>query len=198
MAAVGGCCSRGRVSACEDGPPPRVASFIVAVGGCCGRPDSAAADDAAVLGSAAPMAALGGCCPMAVEAAPDVVGPEPASREASSFVTFSISAVHCPASAAPISMGTRTQAPNVNAIVFMALFSRLKLRKVVRSANSDVSISTDETNRRSGGPTAGDRLDGKSVATFKVAIRPRWRLTARGLSVPSTQPWGVRSGAVRR
>src|SRR4029450_4399377 len=121
MAAVGGCCSRAPVPVCEDGPPPRVASFIVAVGGCCGRPDSAAADDAAVLGSAAPMAALGGCRPTVVEASPPAVGPEPASREASSFVTFSISAVHCPASPAPKGKATRTQAPNVNKGVFMSL-----------------------------------------------------------------------------
>jgi hypothetical protein len=66
---------------------------------------------------------------MVVEAAPPAVGPEPASREASSFVTFSISAVHCPASAVPMGKATRIQAPNINAVVFMALFSRLRLRK---------------------------------------------------------------------
>jgi hypothetical protein len=66
---------------------------------------------------------------MAVEAAPAVVGPEPASREASSFVTFSISAVHCPASAVAMGKATKIQVPNINAVVLMVLLSRLRLRK---------------------------------------------------------------------
>jgi hypothetical protein len=55
-----------------------------------------------------------------VEAAPPAVGPEPASREASSFVTFSISAVHCPASADATGKATRIQVPSINAIVLTA------------------------------------------------------------------------------
>src|SRR4029450_717390 len=147
MAAVGGCCSRAPVPVCEDGPPPRVASFIVAVGGCCGRPDSAAADDAAVLGSAAPMAALGGCRPTVVEAAPPAVGPEPASREASSFVTFSISAVHCPASADATGKVNKIQVPNINAIVLMATSPGCDCEKAAPFRVCGVTISTDETTR---------------------------------------------------
>jgi hypothetical protein len=91
---------------------------MAAVGGCCGFADSAAAADAAVLLSAAPMADVGGCCPVVVPAAP-AVGPDPASRDASSLVTFSISAVHGPAAAVPSGKATTLQAANSNVIVFM-------------------------------------------------------------------------------
>ena len=79
-----------------------MAWFIAAVGGCCGLADSAAAVDPAVLGSAALIAAVGGCCPAAEPAAP-TVGPAPASRVAKSLLVVSISVVHCPARAAPVS-----------------------------------------------------------------------------------------------
>src|SRR5262245_44797692 len=91
---------------------------MAAVGGCCGFADCAALDDAVVLGSAAPMAAVGGCCPLVVPAAP-VVGPAPASREAISLATLSISLVHGPAAAAPIGKTSRAPAPNSNVVVFM-------------------------------------------------------------------------------
>jgi hypothetical protein len=86
-----------------------------------------------------------------VEAALPAVAPEPASREASSFVTFSISAVHYPASAVPMGKATRIQAPNITAVVFMALCLQLRLRKAASRADSSVSISTGETSRRSHG-----------------------------------------------
>jgi hypothetical protein len=92
---------------------------MAAVGGCCGFADSAAAVDAAVLESAAPMADVGGCCPLVVPAAP-AVGPDPASRDAKSLVTFSISAVHCPAAAVPSGKATMAQAPSSNVVVFMS------------------------------------------------------------------------------
>src|SRR5437667_4889704 len=88
---------------------------MVAVGGCCGFADSAAAADAAVLESAAPIADVGGCCPVVGPA----VGPDPASRDASSLVTFSISAVHGPAAAVPSGKTTTAQAPSSNVIAFM-------------------------------------------------------------------------------
>src|SRR5205823_13196346 len=90
---VGGCCSRTVSPARGDAAPPCVAWFMVAVGGCCRFADSAAAADAAVLESAAPMAEVGGCCPVVVPVGP-AVGPDPASRDASSLVRFSISAIH--------------------------------------------------------------------------------------------------------
>ena len=97
-----------------------------------------------------------------VEAAPPAVGPEPASREASSFVTFSISAVHCPALAVAMGKVTRIQVPNINAVVFMAVFSGLRLRKAAPRANSGVSISIDETSRRSVGPSAVARRSNRA------------------------------------
>src|SRR5262249_6451319 len=99
-------------------PPPCVAWFMAAVGGCCGFADSAAAADAAVLESAAPMADVGGCCPVVVPAGP-AVGPDPASRDASSLVIVSMSAVHGPAAAVASGTATMAQAPNSNVIVFM-------------------------------------------------------------------------------
>src|ERR1041384_3363989 len=96
---------------------------MAAVGGCCGFGDSAAAADAAVLGSAAPMADVGGCCPVVVPAGP-AVGPAPASRDASSFVRFSISAVHGPATAISVGKTSSAQAPNRNVVAFMALSPR--------------------------------------------------------------------------
>src|SRR5947208_7105793 len=120
MAAVGGCCSRTVSPARGDAAPPCVAWFMVAVGGCCGFADSAAAADAAVLESAAPMADVGGCCPVVVPAGP-AVGPDPASRDASSLVIVSISAVHGPAAAVPSGKATTAQAPNSNVIVFMRI-----------------------------------------------------------------------------
>jgi hypothetical protein len=56
-----------------------------------------------------------------VELAAPVVGPAPASRDASSFVIFSISVVHGPAPAVPIGKTTSVQAPSSKAVVFMAL-----------------------------------------------------------------------------
>ena len=61
-----------------------------------------------------------------VALAPPAVGPAPASLEASSFVTLSISAVHGPAPAVPADNAARAQAPSSNVIVFMAFFSRLR------------------------------------------------------------------------
>jgi len=101
-----------------DALPPCVAWFIVVVGGCCGFPDSAAAADAAVLESAAPMAEVGGCCPVVVTVGP-AVGPDPASRDARSLVTFSISAVHGPAAAVASGKATTVQAPSSDMIIFM-------------------------------------------------------------------------------
>ena len=49
------------------------------------------------------------------------VGPAPASRDASSFVIFSISVVHCPAAAVPMGKATKAQAPSSKVVVFMAL-----------------------------------------------------------------------------
>jgi hypothetical protein len=118
MAAVGGCCSRTVSPVRADVLPPCVAWFMVAVGGCCGFADSAAAADAAVLVSAAPMAEVGGCCPVVVPTAP-AVGPDPASRDASSLVTFSISAVHGPAAAVASGKATMAQAPSSHMIIFM-------------------------------------------------------------------------------
>ena len=57
------------------------------------------------------------------------VGPAPASRDASSFVIFSISVVHGPAPAVPMGKATNVQAPSSKAVVFMALFSRLRCGK---------------------------------------------------------------------
>jgi hypothetical protein len=48
------------------------------------------------------------------------VGPAPASRDASSFVIFSISVVHGPAPAVPMGKTARVQAPSSKVIVFMA------------------------------------------------------------------------------
>src|SRR5437764_8157024 len=98
---------------------------MAAVGGCCGFADSAAAADAAVLESAAPMADVGGCCPVVVPVGP-AVGPDPASRDASSLVTFSISAVHGPAAAVPSEKATTAQAPS-NEIASMSLSSDSKI-----------------------------------------------------------------------
>src|SRR5437773_10701348 len=92
---------------------------MAAVGGCCGFADSAAAADAAVLGSAAPMADVGGCCPVVVVPTGPAVGPAPASRDASSFVRFSISAVHGPATAISIGKTSSAQAPKRNVVAFM-------------------------------------------------------------------------------
>jgi homogentisate 1,2-dioxygenase len=55
-----------------------------------------------------------------VALAPPAVGPAPASLEANSFVTLSISVVHGPAPAVPTGKATRAQAPSSNVIVFMA------------------------------------------------------------------------------
>ena len=118
IAAVGGCCSRTVSPACGDAPPPCVAWFMAAVGGCCGFADSAAAADAAVLGSAAPIADVGGCCPVVVPTGP-AVGPAPASRDANSFVRFSISVVHGPAAAVPSGRSTSAHAADNKETVFM-------------------------------------------------------------------------------
>jgi hypothetical protein len=61
---------------------------------------------------------VGGCCPVVVPAAP-AVGPAPASRDANSFVTFSISVVHGPAAAVPSGKTTRAYAQSSKLIVFM-------------------------------------------------------------------------------
>jgi Lipocalin-like domain len=98
---------------------------MAAVGGCCGFPDSAAAAEAAVLLSAVPMAAVGGCCPVVVPAAP-AVGPDPASRDAKSLVTFSISVVHGPAAAVPSGKATTAHVANNNVIVFMRVSPETK------------------------------------------------------------------------
>jgi hypothetical protein len=119
-----------------------------------------------------------------VEVADPAVGPEPASREASSFVTFSISAVHCPASAIPMGKAI-TQTPNIHSIAFMALFSRLRLRKAARRANSGVSISIDETSRRSVSPSEWpleERLTSGIGMEETRVVRP-FR-TERGLTLP--------------
>src|SRR5215475_3368656 len=113
---------------------------MAAVGGCWGFADSAAAADAAVLESAAPMAEVGGCCPVVVAVGP-AVGPDPASRDASSLVRFSISAVHGPAAAAPSGKATMAQAPSSNVIVFMSFFSDSRIRQA--------KITTEESNLRS-------------------------------------------------
>jgi len=140
IAAVGGCCSRAVSPARGDAPPPCVAWFMAAVGGCCGFADSAAAADAAVLLSAAPMADVGGCCPVVVPAAP-TVGPDPASRDANSLVTFSISVVHGPAAAVPSGKATTAQAASSNVIVFM--------RFSPNGRNSELAKSTSLANGRS-------------------------------------------------
>ena len=56
-------------------------------------PDWAAVAEALPLWSAWLMALVGGCCPVLEPGAP-VVGPEPASRAASTFARFSTSLVH--------------------------------------------------------------------------------------------------------
>src|SRR5439155_12816395 len=81
--------------------------------------------------SAAPMAAVGGCCPVVVPAAP-AVGPEPASRDASSLVRFSISALHGPAAAVPIGKTAKAQAPNSNVVIFICFFLPVEIPKAVR------------------------------------------------------------------
>jgi hypothetical protein len=48
------------------------------------------------------------------------VGPAPASRDASNFVRFSISAVHGPAVAISIGKTSKAQAPTSDVIIFMA------------------------------------------------------------------------------
>jgi hypothetical protein len=58
-----------------------------------------------------------------VPAAP-AVGPDPASRDASTLVRLSISAVHGPAAAGPTGKATKAQAPSSNVIVFICFFSR--------------------------------------------------------------------------
>src|SRR5512132_70802 len=115
---------------------------MTAVGGCCGFADSAAAADAAVLGSAAPMADVGGCCPVVVPTGP-AVGPAPASRDASSFVRFSISAVHGPAAAISIGKTSSAQAPKRNVLAFMALL--LENRQSALRADVPFSLSTQDT-----------------------------------------------------
>ena len=55
-----------------------------------------------------------------VALAPPAVGPAPASLEASSLVTLSISVVQGPAAAVPADTAARAQAPSSNVIVFMA------------------------------------------------------------------------------
>jgi hypothetical protein len=113
-----------------------------------------------------------------VEAALPAVAPEPASREASSFVTFSISAVHCPAPATPRGKATRIQAPNITAVVFMALCLRLRLRKAASRADSSVSTSTGETSRRS----RRSERDGPMTAL------PGEKVGSRGEEVDVTEP----------
>jgi len=81
-----------------------------------------------VLESAAPMADVGGCCPVVVPAAP-AVGPEPASRDASSLVRFSISALHGPAAAVPIGKTAKAQAPNSNVVIFICFFLPVEIPK---------------------------------------------------------------------
>jgi hypothetical protein len=89
-----------------------------------------------------------------VEAAPPAVGPEPASREASSFVTFSISAVHCPASTDATGKATKIQVPNINAIVLTATspgcdyekaapFRRLRRYDINRRSDSKFRASSE-------------------------------------------------------
>jgi hypothetical protein len=112
---------------------------MAAVGGCCGFADSAAAADAAVLESAAPIAEVGGCWPVVGPVGP-AVGPDPASRDASSLVTFSISAVHGPAAAVPSGKATTAQAPS-NVIVFMSFSPDSRILRV--------EITTEEASLRS-------------------------------------------------
>jgi hypothetical protein len=82
-----------------------------------------------------------------VEAAPPAVGPEPASREASNFVTFSISAVHCPAWADATGKATKIQVPNINGIVLMALPLAVIAKTPHLFGVCGVTISTDEATR---------------------------------------------------
>jgi hypothetical protein len=64
------------------------------------------------------MVELGGCWPV-VALAPPAVGPAPASFEASSFVTLSISQVQGPAMAVPADSAASAPAPSSKVIVFM-------------------------------------------------------------------------------
>src|SRR5262249_32961355 len=93
MAAGGGCSSPfGEVA----GAARRLlaAEASCGVGGCCAVPDAAAEVEAVVLGSAWLIVVVGGCCP-AFGLAP-LVGPEPASVEASTLLRLSISPLQGP------------------------------------------------------------------------------------------------------
>src|SRR4029077_16089983 len=79
-------------------------------------------------------------CPVVVPIAP-AVGPDPASRDACSLVTFSISAVHGPAAAVPSGKATMAQAPSSNVIVFMSFSPDSRILQV--------EITTEEANLRS-------------------------------------------------
>jgi len=164
-----------------------VAWFMVAVGGCCGFADSAAAADAAVLESAAPMAAVGGCCPVVVPVAP-AVGPDPASFDASSLVTFSISAVHGPAAGVATGKATTAQAPSSNVIVFMRVSpdERILSLQIQRSKRTDVPF-----------PQKADAKEQGVDCVFSAGACLVWHLTsedARGSSegAPSRQAREVR------
>src|SRR5262245_26943443 len=120
---------------------------MAAVGGCWGFADCAALVDAVVLRSAAPMAAVGGCCPLVVPAAP-AVGPAPASREAISLATLSISLVHGPAAADPIGPISRAHAPNRN-VIFLMTFSpgQRPNARGIRTAIFDTNLGNAPTFR---------------------------------------------------
>jgi len=75
------------------------------------------------------------------------VGPAPASRDASSFVIFSISVVHCPAAAVPMGKATKAQAPSSNAVEFMALLPVASESRVCEFPPFDVNQDRRRTFR---------------------------------------------------
>ena len=116
---------------------------------------------------------------MVVEAAPPAVGPEPASREASGFVTFSISAVHCPPSAILMGKATRTQTPNIHSITFMATFLPAEIAESCASREFrrfDINRRNEPTFRWS------ERVTRWRVKVFQQGIRSsKCRITAASL-----------------
>ena len=103
------------------------------------------------------------------------VGPAPASRDASSFVIFSISVVHCPAAAVPMGKATKAQAPSSKVVVFMALLPVASESRVCGFPPFDMNQDSKRTFRAALGtlrPPRPLRQDRRGEADI---LRCAWR-----------------------
>ena len=95
------------------------------------------------------------------------VGPAPASRDASSFVIFSISVVHCPAAAVPMGKATKAQAPSSNVVVFMALLPVASESRVCGFPPFDMNQDSSERSALCAPP--------RRQSAIRTEQQPRWR-----------------------